>query len=58
MKFELFKDNKSEWRWHLKADNGEPIADSAEGYKNKLDCEHGIDLVKSTNASTPVAEVK
>ena len=27
-----FQDTKGEWRWTLRAPNGEPIADSAEGY--------------------------
>lgn len=30
--FHTFKDSAGEWRWHLKADNGEIVADSAEGY--------------------------
>ena len=43
--FELYKDNVGEYRWRLQAQNNEIIADSAEGYKNKADCEHGIELV-------------
>ena len=46
-----------QWRWRLKADNYKTIADSGEGYDNKKDCEHGIDLVKGTGPSTPVKEV-
>ena len=45
--FELYKDNAGEFRWRLQAENNEIIADSAEGYVNKSDCEHGIDLVRS-----------
>lgn len=45
-KFELFKDKKGEFRWRLKADNNQVIADSAEGYKQKASCKHGIDKVK------------
>lgn len=29
---------KREWRWRIKADNGNIIASSSEGYKNKQDC--------------------
>lgn len=54
MKFELYKDKAEEWRWRLKADNGRIIADSGEGYKNKADCEHGIDLVKGLNIQTEI----
>lgn len=56
MKFELYKDAKGEWRWRLKASNGKIVADSAESYVNKSDCEHGISLVTSVNAETPVIE--
>ena len=52
--FEIYRDAKNEWRWRLKASNGEVIADSAEGYKNRKDCEHGISLVK---AEAPTAGV-
>ena len=45
-KFELYKDGKGEYRWNLRADNNKIIADSSEGYINKSDCEHGIEIVK------------
>jgi len=54
MYFLKYIDNAGEWRWTLKAGNHEPIADSGEGYKRESDCDHGINLVKGTNASTPV----
>ena len=55
MKYEMFKDAQGDWRWRLLASNGNIVADSGEGYSNKVDCRHGIDLVKSsTNA--PVQE--
>ena len=44
--FEVYKDAKGEFRWRLKATNGETIANSGEGYKAKSDCQHGIDLIK------------
>lgn len=56
MYFEIYKDSQREWRWRLRASNNYIIADSSEGYNNKQDCIHAIDLVKSTNASTPVYE--
>jgi uncharacterized protein YegP (UPF0339 family) len=53
-KFELYKDANREWRWRLKADNGEIIANSAaDGFKNYTDMKHSIDLVKSVNEDTP-----
>ena len=56
MKFEIFKDKNGEWRWHLKAANHEKIATSGEGYKNKADALHAIDLVKSSSHA-PVEEI-
>ncbi len=58
MKFQVYKDAAGEWRWRLIAANHvDIIADSGEGYVNKADCLHGIDLVKSTNAGTSVEEL-
>ena len=55
-KFQVYKDEAGEYRWRLRASgNYEIIADSAEGYKSKKDCEHGLDLVK-TQAPTAVVE--
>ena len=54
MIFEIYRDSKSQYRWRLFAENKKIVADSGESYYNKKDCEHGIDLVKSTDAKTPV----
>lgn len=48
MEYCTYVDSRSEWRWRLKAKNGETIADSGEGYKNKSDCKAAIDLVKGS----------
>ncbi len=54
-KFQIFSDRAGEYRWRLRANNNEIIADSSEGYIAKSDCEHGIDLVKQL---APTAEVQ
>ena len=54
MYFKLYRDTANEWRWTLYAANHAKIAASGEGYHNKADCEHGIELVKSTGVTTPV----
>jgi uncharacterized protein YegP (UPF0339 family) len=54
-KFQLYKDKSGEYRWRLRADNNEIIADSSEGYVNKSDCKHGIELVKQ---QSPYAEIE
>ena len=48
MYFKMYVDNKREWRWRLKADNHQIIADSGEGYHNQRDCLHGIRLVQQS----------
>ena len=48
-KFELYKDAASEYRFRLKAGNGETIL-ASEGYTSKTGAENGIGSVK-TNAS-------
>jgi uncharacterized protein YegP (UPF0339 family) len=55
-KFQIYKDKAREWRWRFRADNGEIIADSSEGYVNKSDCRTGIDLVKTKAPGAQVEE--
>ena len=54
MNFTIFKDNTGQYRWNLKASNGRIIADSAEGYLSKSDCQAGIRLVQSGAPSAQV----
>ena len=43
-KFEIYLDKKGEYRFRLKARNGEPIA-ASEGYTAKAGCKNGIESV-------------
>lgn len=52
-KFEMYKDKAGEYRFRMKASNGEIIAVS-EGYKAKASCENGIESVKK---NAPEAEI-
>ena len=54
--FELYKDKAGEWRWRLRHQTGNVIADSAEGYHNKADAINGIDSVKENAPSAPVED--
>lgn len=45
--FEVFQDKGREYRWCLKAANGEVVADSAESYKTKAKCLAGIKVVQT-----------
>ena len=59
MEYELFQeepedeDAPKEWRWRLWSRNGRNIANSGQGYKNRRDCLHRIELVKSSR-NTPI----
>jgi uncharacterized protein YegP (UPF0339 family) len=52
MKFEIYQAD-SQWRWRLKNNDGEVIA-QGENHVNRTDCIKTINLVKGTNAATPV----
>jgi uncharacterized protein YegP (UPF0339 family) len=54
MRFEIYKGPNGEWRWRLRVQNGNVIADSAEGYERRGDCERGIELVKTSASATIV----
>ena len=46
-KYQIFKDSTGEFRFHLKASNGEIIAQS-EGYQTKENCLNAIEVVKKS----------
>jgi len=52
-KFEVYKDKKGEFRFRLKAANGETIA-TGESYPDKASCKKGIASIKK---SAPIAEI-
>ena len=54
-KFELYTDKAGEFRFRLKATNGQVIAVS-EGYTAKASCENGIESVKKNAAVAEVVE--
>lgn len=55
-KFELYKDKAGEYRFRLKAANGETIA-ASEGYKSKTSALNGIESVKTNAAGAPVVDL-
>ncbi|MBR5090851.1 MAG: YegP family protein [Ruminiclostridium sp.] len=54
-KFEIYKDNAGEFRFRLKASNGQIIAVS-ESYTSKANCKNGIESVKKNSVNAPVIE--
>ena len=57
LKFETYEDKGKEFRWRCKASNGQVVASSSEGYKNKKDCEHAVDLIKKGAAKATVEDL-
>ena len=55
MHYFLYKDQGNQWRWTLYAANNRKIANSGEGYHNKIDAISAINLVKGSFGA-PVRE--
>jgi len=56
-KYEVYQDKAGEYRFRLKARNGEIIATS-EGYKTKASCLNGIESVKKNAPEAEIATVE
>lgn len=56
-KFELYKSPNGEYRWRLKATNGQVIATGGEGYSSKAAAQNRIASVKRAAADASVEEV-
>ena len=56
-KFEVYTDKAGEFRFRLKARNGEIIA-TGEGYKAKASCLNGIDSIRRNAPDSPVVKVE
>ena len=55
-KFELYTDKKGEYRFRLKAGNGQVIA-IGEGYTTKAAALNGIESIRKNAPDAPVVEV-
>ena len=55
--FELYKDAGGEFRWRLKAANGQVLATPGQGYKAKADAKNGVDRIKKDAADKLKFEV-
>ena len=56
-KFEVYIDNAGEYRFRLKARNGQIIA-TGEGYKAKAGCLNGIESIKKNAPEAPVTKAE
>ena len=54
--FELYEDNAGQYRWRLRHENGNIIADSGEGYASKQKAKQGIESVKQNAPEASVEE--
>lgn len=45
--FEVYEDNAGQWRWRLRHDNGNIIADSGEGYADRSGVDDAVERVRS-----------
>jgi len=54
-KFEVYKDKSGQFRFRLKARNGEIIAVS-ESYKSKTSCVNGLESVRKNAPDAPITE--
>lgn len=52
--FHTFLDAGNRWRWHLKANNGEIVADSGQGYASLSDVR---DAARRVQNIAPAAEI-
>ncbi|MBR6045321.1 MAG: YegP family protein [Ruminococcus sp.] len=52
-KFEIYTDKKGEFRFRLKATNGQVIC-ASEGYTTKPACKNGIESVRKNAADAPI----
>lgn len=55
-KFELYSDASGEYRWRLKATNGQVIATGGQGYKTERSAREGIASVKKNAVEAEIEE--
>ncbi|WP_435335732.1 YegP family protein [Haloarchaeobius sp. TZWWS8] len=56
-KFELYTDKRGEFRWRLRASNGQIIATAGEGFKSKANAKRNIETVKKAARRADVTEI-
>ena len=56
-KFEVYQDKQGDYRFRLKASNGQVIA-SSQAYKTKKSCINGIESVKKNSVDSKIEEVE
>lgn len=57
-KFEIYKDNKGNYRWRLLAQNGEPVASSGEGFAEKRTAMNAVKKLKDWSNTTNILDLE
>jgi uncharacterized protein YegP (UPF0339 family) len=55
-KFELYRSSNGEYRWRLRATNGQVMATGGEGYSSKAAAQGGIESVKRVAGSALIED--
>ena len=55
--YNIYRDNRNEWRWTYEAKNAETIAVSSEGYTQYHNAWHSVQLMKNSSGATVYAPV-
>ncbi len=58
LKFEVYEDKKKEYRFRIKAANGQVIGASSEGYKDRAEADKVVDEIKKGARDAEVVETK
>ncbi len=45
MTFEIYRDQRGEWRWRLRSKNGKKVGDSGEGHKRRGHCKKMVEKI-------------
>ena len=56
-KFEIYQDRQGQFRWRLRAPNGQIIADSGEGYATRSNAKRAAENVRSRIAAAVIEDV-
>lgn len=57
-RFELYPDVRGDYRWRLRATNGQVIATGGQGYASERSAREGIESVKRNAPQAEVIEVE
>jgi len=55
--FEIFRDESRRYRWRLRRPDGETVAESAQGYATRLECESDLAWVQKNAAQAKVTSL-